>query len=226
MSANKKVERPGVREGYDLWATSYDSTPNPLVALDRRYTMDVLSPGRGEAILDAACGTGQNLKAISLAGSKALGVDLSRGMLQAARAKLPGVPLVQTDLDRELPFRQGAFDAILCALVGEHLTRLRVFFRGAAAALKPGGRLVFSVFHPEMAAAGVESNFERAGVEYRLGAQRHTASDYLSAIAECGFDAVNTQEFRGDEALAREIPWAVKYVGRPLLLVIEGRRKG
>ena len=36
---SKRVERPGVRAGYDRRAETYDATPNPLVSLDRRYTL-------------------------------------------------------------------------------------------------------------------------------------------------------------------------------------------
>lgn len=32
---NRKVERGGVRTGYDLWADTYHYTPNPVVALRR-----------------------------------------------------------------------------------------------------------------------------------------------------------------------------------------------
>ena len=65
----RKVHRPGVREGYDRWSSSYDRTPNPLVALDRRHTLDLLAPRPGERILDAGCGTGANLGAILRAGT-------------------------------------------------------------------------------------------------------------------------------------------------------------
>ena len=57
----KKVTRLNVCEGYDLWARTYDQTANPLVALDERYTVNLLQPKRGERILDAACGTGRNM---------------------------------------------------------------------------------------------------------------------------------------------------------------------
>ncbi|MEE2754120.1 MAG: hypothetical protein VX910_09070 [Candidatus Latescibacterota bacterium] len=33
-----------VREGYDLWAKSYDATPNPLVALDARIQSSTCRP--------------------------------------------------------------------------------------------------------------------------------------------------------------------------------------
>ncbi len=219
-----KVERPGLRAGYDAWAATYDETPNPLVALDRRHTVRLLKPRAGERVLDAGCGTGGNLRALVAAGCDPVGLDLSRGMLRVARERLGGVALAQADLDAPLPVRPEAFDAVLCALVGEHLQAPARFFREAHAALAPGGRLVFSVFHPEMAAAGVEANFERGGVEYRLGAQLHAVDDYLTAMEDAGFGRVSAHEVKGDEALAAEVPAGRRYLGRPLLLAVEATR--
>ena len=76
----RRVERPGVRAGYDEWAETYDATPNPLVALDRRYTVHLLQPRSEERILDAGCGTGANLRVMLEAASVPVGLDLSRGM--------------------------------------------------------------------------------------------------------------------------------------------------
>ncbi len=42
-----------------------DRTENPLIALDRRYTLKLLGPRPGERVLDAACGTGAHQSAIS-----------------------------------------------------------------------------------------------------------------------------------------------------------------
>ena len=218
-----RVERPGVRAGYDAWSRTYDETPNPLVALDRRHTLRLLRPRRGERILDAGCGTGVNLHALLEAGTRPVGVDFSRGMLGVARQRLGAVPLAQADLQQALPVRRQAFGGVLCALVGEHLDAPGRFFRQARQALRPGGRLVFSVFHPALAAAGVEANFEKSGVEYRLGALRHRVDDYLSAVEDAGFTRPRAHEFSGDEALAAQVPAGKKYLGQPLLLVIEAR---
>src|SRR5437867_11504949 len=97
--SKKKVERPTVRAGYDQWSETYDDTPNPLVALDRRYTMDLLRPSGGERILDAGCGTGANLKIMLRSGSHPVGLDLSRGMLNVARRRFALVPLAEVDLN-------------------------------------------------------------------------------------------------------------------------------
>ena len=84
--------------------------------------------------------------------------------------------------------------------------------------------MVFSVYHPEMAAAGIEANFKRSGTEFRLGAVRHTVDDYLNTIEGAGFSGLAHQEFFGDEALVKTIPAASKYLGFPILLVIEAKK--
>ena len=216
----KRVSRPGVREGYDLWSAAYDDTPNPLIALDRRYTVKLLAPRSRERILDAGCGTGANLRALVQADSQPVGLDFSRGMLHVALRKNLGVPLAQADLSLALPLRRESFDGFLCALVSEHLTNLRTLFREAFAVLRQGGRLVFSAFHPELAAAGIEANFESRGIEYRLGAERYTVADYLDHIDEAGFRELRTKEHCGDTRLVQEVSLARKYLDQPLLLTV------
>ncbi len=220
----KKVQRPGVRDGYDMWAASYDDTPNPLVALDRQHALNCLTAKPAEHVLDAGCGTGAHLLALIRAGSHPVGVDLSLGMLRIARRRLPGIPLAQGDLNRGLPIARGKCDAALCSLVSEHLTDLRVFFADMLSVLRVGGRFVFSAFHPEMAAAGVEANFEANGCEYRLGAERHTVGDYVDHILDVGFRDVRCEEYGADAELVQQIPWAEKYLGHPLLLIIQALR--
>jgi SAM-dependent methyltransferase len=220
----KRVERPGVRRGYDLWASSYDATPNPLVALDRKHTLDFLKPAPGERVLDAGCGTGAHLGAIASSGALPAGLDFSFGMLRVARAAVPGSHLAQADLNRTFPVKRKSFDAVLCSLVSEHLSDLKTFFREARAVIRSGGRFVFSAFHPEIARAGVEANFEHEGTEYRLGAEPYTIDDYMGRIKDAGFRDLRASEFSVDEEMIATIPKAGKYQGRPLLLVVEATR--
>jgi len=221
---SKRVRRPGVRDGYDRWAETYDATPNPLVALDRRVTPVALNPRVGERVLDAGCGTGFYLAALCRARSRAVGLDLSHGMLRIAQKRAPHAALTQADLSQQFPLRRKAFDAVLSALVSEHLADIGRFFGEVFAALRPGGRLVFSAFHPELARAGIEANFEREGTEYRLGAERYTVSDYLNYISDAGFRNLEWREYQGDDQLVNEVPIAFKYRGRPLLFLVQAER--
>jgi len=217
------VERPGVRAGYDLWAATYDVTPNPVVAMDARVTVAAVNARSGERVLDAGCGTGRNLPALLASGARVMGIDFSLGMLRVAHERHPDVPFVQADLQAIWPFQDDSFDVVLCALVGEHLDRLDIVTREMQRVLAPGGRAIFSVYHPAMAEAGKEANFQRDGTEYRLGAVRHTLADYQSAFERAGFGEVSVAEYLGDEELALVVPVAAKFIGFPLLIVIEGR---
>ena len=215
------VHRLDPRQGYDLWADAYDATPNPVVRLDERVSPGLVRPAPGERILDAGCGTGRYFPALRPAECRVFGLDFSLGMLRVARRKHPGVPLVLADLQRTWPFRDGAFDAVLCALVGEHLQRLDTVFGETRRVLVPGGRVVFSVYHPAMAEAGKEANFWVGEVEVRLGAERHSVRDYTDALTRAGFEDLTVREFRGDAALAAEVASGSKFVDFPVLLVYQ-----
>jgi SAM-dependent methyltransferase len=222
---SKKIERVSARQGYDLWSETYDQTPNPVVAMDARYTLNLLAPKPGEQILDAGCGTGRNLLPMLAAGSQPIGIDLSLGMLRVAKRRLPRAALALADLQKPYPFRAAQFDAALCALIGEHLADLESTFQELHQVLKPGGRLIFSVYHPEMAAAGKEANFQKENVEYRLGAERHTTADYLNLLDDVGFVELACEEFLGDRELAAAVPDWSRYLDFPVLLAIEARKR-
>ena len=192
--------------------------------MDARYTLDVLAPISGEQILDAGCGTGRHLGSLLRARSNTLGVDFSRGMLDIARRNYPEVPLALADLQRPLPFETGRFDAVLCALIGEHLNELPLALEEMHRVLRAEGRLIFSVYHPEMAAAGKEANFELSGIEYRLGAYRYSMADYASLLEDAGFEDLVRHEFLGDESLVNSAPSATRLLGFPVLLILEVRK--
>src|SRR5262249_9666626 len=141
----KKIERVSAREGYDRWSATYDSTPNPVVSMDSRHTTRLLAAAGNELILDAGCGTGRNLRQLLAAESSPVGIDFSLGMLAVARHNFPDVPFALADLERPLPFTADTFDAVLCALIGEHLSDLRGVSEEFYRVLKPAGRLVYSV---------------------------------------------------------------------------------
>lgn len=89
--------------------------------------------------------------------------------------------------------------------LAEHLRELDTALAEFHRVLVPGGRLVFSVYHPRLAEAGKQANFEQDGVEFRLGALRHTLDDYRAAFERTGWHECVLKEHLGDEELLLEL---------------------
>ena len=220
------VRRVDPQQGYDLWAETYDTTPNAVVRFDERITPRDVEPRPGERILDAGCGTGRYFPKLIAARSRVTGMDFSAGMLRVARQNHPAVPLVVAELQRSWPFPDGTFDAVLCALVGEHLDDLAIVFEEMHRVLVPSGRAVFSVYHPAMADAGKEAHFFKGELEYRLGAVKHSLADYRAAIEDAGFEEITLAEHHGDQELASSGPGFQKFLDFPLLIVFRVTKRG
>lgn len=101
----------------------------------------------GTRVLEAGCGNGKTLAALSRDGCDATGCDIAASALRLAHRAVPGARLVQADV-RSLPFCDRTFDAVIAV----HVTgALREADRRRAAAeygrvLAPGGTLFFREF--------------------------------------------------------------------------------
>jgi trans-aconitate 2-methyltransferase len=120
---------------------SYDRISGPMEALGREVLARLQLRG-DETVLDAGCGSGRITQALieRLPRGRAIAVDASQSMVDAARERLPGADVRVVDL-LELQLSDPV-DAILSTAtfhwIGDH-ERLFARLRGA---LAPGGRLV------------------------------------------------------------------------------------
>lgn len=215
----------GVSEGYDVWAASYDDYGNPLVLVEEGPVHSLLGDVRGRHVLDAACGTGRHTRWLCDQGARVVGVDGSSGMLDVARTKCPEADLRLGSV-LELPVESASFDVVVNALMAEHVADLNALVAELARALRPGGLLVLSVFHPAMIAKGVLTHFEHAAsaTEYELATFAHTAADYHSAFVRAGIRITDTLDLECDAALLERMPWMTKHAGTPLALVMAGTK--
>jgi predicted TPR repeat methyltransferase len=148
---------------YDAWAESYEAEmaevgyrhPTICLALLARH----LPAGAGP-VLDAGAGTGLIGEWLKIIGHGPVeGVDLSRGMLEAAARKGVYDRLAQGDLTGRLPFEDGRFAGAVCAGV---FTTGHVGAEGLdeiLRVLRPGGVLVLTV-KDKTWAAGVAARIE------------------------------------------------------------------
>ena len=132
-----------VRSMFDRIAPVYDAMNRVMTAgLDRRWrrltAAAVVRPG--DAVLDAACGTGDLALAAAAAGGRVTGLDFSARMLEVARRKSSAVEWVRGDL-LALPFDDASFDAAPVGFGVRNVEDLEAGLRELRRVLKAGGRL-------------------------------------------------------------------------------------
>jgi len=142
------------RKAYGLAAATYDGEPNSVLFTETETVLALLHAREGDAVLDAACGTGKYALEAVKAGAVCVGLDFSEEMLAAAAAKCPGARFVTHDLmSPPLPFAAGAFTRIVLAHALWHIAGIEALFAEFYRLLAPGGRMVVSVTHPAAAFA-------------------------------------------------------------------------
>lgn len=114
------------------------------------YLQSVAGDLGGVLALDLGCGGGLLAEPLARAGSRVVGIDISRGALKAAREHgEAGGLVVHYALARseELPFESQSFDLVIAFDVLEHVASLERTIREASRVLRPGGRLVYDTMN-------------------------------------------------------------------------------
>ena len=130
-----------VREMFDAIAPRYDLVNRVMTfRMDvgwRRATVRALGLSPGSLVVDVAAGTGDLCRQLEAAALRAVGIDLSGGMLAHASTD---APLAQADALR-MPFPARSLDGLTCGFALRNLVDLGAFLVEAARILRSGGRM-------------------------------------------------------------------------------------
>ena len=109
----------------------------------------------GLRVVDLGCGTGLSGGFLRRAAASLVGVDLSAAMLERARARGIYDEVVQADIASYLAgLEAGSLDLAVALDVFNYLGDVEAVLGAAAAALRPGGRMLFSVELPPAGSGG------------------------------------------------------------------------
>ncbi|HTS77766.1 MAG TPA: methyltransferase domain-containing protein [Bryobacteraceae bacterium] len=184
------------REGYALWAATYDRDPNPLLALEQRVAARLLGKLAGLRVIDVCAGTGRWMSIARSMGANVIGIDLSEQMLQRAAEKpdLAG-RIAGGDVSR-LPFHDRAADLAICSFGMSYVTCCAAAFRELA---RVAQRVMVSDMHPAAKQAGWTRSFETASATCRLTHHTHSFETLEAAARDAGLSSESSVEARFGE---------------------------
>jgi ubiquinone/menaquinone biosynthesis C-methylase UbiE len=136
------------REHFDLWSETYeqDSAARWLREIQTQ-ALAALSLAPDDVLLDVGCGTGAAVRDAAPNVRRAVGFDLSPGMIAQARERAAGLDNVEFhtgDVSGRLPFEDGAFTALVCTTAFHHFPKPSDPIAEMSRVLAPGGRLVIA----------------------------------------------------------------------------------
>ncbi len=104
------------------------------------WLMKIIQLQPGETLLDVSCGAGEVVRLAALAGSQAVGVDISETVARAAYARTPPDHRIAVSAGEALPFSAGSFEVVTNIGSLEHFIDPGKGAAEMARVLHPGGR--------------------------------------------------------------------------------------
>ncbi|HLJ49121.1 MAG TPA: methyltransferase domain-containing protein [Bryobacteraceae bacterium] len=173
-------------KAHRLWAATYDSGLNPLLALEARVLDSKLGPLRGLRILDVASGTGRWMARAQARGANVAGIDLCPEMLFVAARKpsLRGRNAIAEAA--ALPIADEVADITLCSFALSYFPSAFEAIQEMARVTRPGGRVVIADLHPEAERAGWKRSFRDADQVYEIDHEKRSIADVEVAAERSG----------------------------------------
>lgn len=174
------------RRTYDAIAASFAARrANMVGGLIEIITRLKARVPAGEWVLDLGCGAGRDLAWMEAAGMRAVGADLSAGMLAEAR-KITRAGLWQMEM-RWLGFAGQCFAAVWCDAALLHLPKQQVpaALAEVARVLVPGGR--FFVLVQQGSGEGLETNETEHATRFYA---RYQAEELAQLLEQAGFHII------------------------------------
>jgi len=199
MSAIKQKK---IQEHYDTIADVYDNHYD-----ERRgrcyythlsmYVMEAL-PQRGK-LLDIGCGTGLFVERYVGNGRSAVGLDISRKMIERARRRCRGCDYT-VGTGEKIPFYDNTFDAVSSLLVFSYVRDPEAMLSEAYRVLKPGGALAICTLGKKLLTCGIPAIYqisEKMNVHHvvmkNFGERYYDREEMRDLFTRAGFSGIQVK---------------------------------
>ena len=198
MDTNDSSTLPArsAKEQFDRQAAHYNAQWNTWTESTLNWLLDHADCRPDDAVLDVATGTGFTALAFAPHVSSVVGLDVSTGMLQQARAHQQERGLLnvtwQEGAAEDLPFADSTFTIVTCRVAPHHFLSIPQFLAEVRRVLRPGGRFVLAdTCVPDSSAEGRANESKEMSAEdstkYRtLNNRDNSAAGSAEADTEAG----------------------------------------
>lgn len=188
-----------IRRRYDEFAPTYVTTWSRLEgysALVHDFLARNVRPG--DRVLDVGCGPG-HLTAGLEPSVDVVGLDVSEGMLEQARAVRSAATYRAHDYHNPVPEEYGSFDVVLAVGSLDFCEEIALVLGHLAQATRPGGNLLVNVIERRVGLAGHEERRLPITPERMPGVDLvfHDLQEMVAAVREAELWPIRYAHYRG-----------------------------
>ena len=205
---------------------------------------------KGERVIDIACGQGYFTRKFADAGATAVGTDISKELIAAAKKRSPKIEFHIAPAHKLAFAKDASYDAATIVLAIQNIEDIVATFAEAKRILKPGGRFVLVMNHPayripkrtswgwdettktqyrrvdgylSAATIPIDMHPGKAGNAKTLSYHR-SLQDFFKALAKSGFAVTKLEEWishKKSEKGPKQLPEDAARKEIPLFLMLE-----
>lgn len=206
--------------------------------LSKKYLLnpaifELLGDIQNKRVLEVGMGGGYLSRLMAKKGAKVIGLEPSKSMYQYAVDKEQkehlGIEFINSDLSQMNQFNN-EFDVVVSNMVFLDIPDWKPAMRNCIQALKPGGKFVFSLWHPcyfsndswkDKGVVEVKEYFQEYSVPATYGSSFHrTLSTYLNFVIENGCNIKKIIEPQLTPEQAEQFPKISQNLHIPTFIVI------
>jgi len=201
MGLFNRIKKLTPLEGYNKWAVTYHNEDNPIKNLSDEFIKNELPDLKGKTVLDAGCGTGRFcMMAVQQGANSVKGIDLSPAMIEQAKKNCPATEFECADLSA---VNLEKVDVVICGLVLGHIDVLEPALKNLLNALRPGGHIILTDFHPYQTSMKAKRTFKHDARTFEVKHTLHTLDEYFSILKSSNIEIKQFKEplFQGNPVI-------------------------